>query len=265
MTTRVTILGCGSSGGVPRIGNDWGKCNPDNPKNARFRCSILITKTGENGGKTNVLIDTSPDLRQQLNAANTAHVDAVLYTHPHADHIHGIDDLRPMTIVDRHRVAVYADSQTASKLLSRFDYCFKTPPNSDYPPILDLYPLQAGKDITITGAGGDIVATPFLVHHGRIDALGFRINNIAYTPDLNGIPSDSIKYVQGLDCWVVDSLRRTPHPSHFSLPETLEWIDKTQPKRALLTNLHTDMDYETTRLNTPDMVDVCYDGLSFTI
>lgn len=265
MRTKVTILGCGSSGGVPRIGNDWGRCDPANPKNERLRCSILVTRTSETGGKTNVLIDTSPDLRQQLNAADTARVDAVLYTHPHADHIHGIDDLRPMTIASRQRVSVYADEHTSEKLLSRFDYCFKTPPNSDYPPILDHKSLQPGVPVTISGEGGDITATPFVVHHGRIDALGFRVNDCVYTPDLNGIPDQSLKYLENLENWIVDALRSTPHPSHFSLPEALDWIAKTAPKRALLTNLHTDMDYETTRVNTPENVEVCYDGLSFTI
>lgn len=265
MTTTITILGCGSSGGVPRIANEWGQCDPHNRKNRRLRCSILITKQAANGGRTNVLIDTSPDLRQQLNAANTGVLDAVLYTHPHADHIHGIDDLRPITIKTCKRVTVYADEPTAEKLISRFDYCFKTPPNSDYPPILNLKQLQHGQPVTITGEGGDITATPFLVHHGRIDALGFRIKNTAYTPDLNGIPAESLPVIENLDCWIVDALRRTPHPSHFSLPETLTWIEKIAPAKALLTNLHTDMDYETTGRNTPDNVQVCYDGHTFTI
>ncbi len=265
MTVSVTILGCGSSGGVPRIGNDWGECDPGNPLNQRQRCSILVTKTNAHGDETNIVIDTSPDLRNQLNSSGTAQVDGVLYTHPHADHIHGIDDLRAVAINTRARVNVWADEPTSAMLLKRFGYCFETPEGSDYPPILNLNRLETGNDVAINGPGGSISFTPFRVHHGRIDALGFRFNGVAYTPDLNGVPDESLKYLQDLDFWIVDALRRSHHPSHWSLSETISWLDKIKPKRALITNMHVDLDYEHVSGNTPEFATPCHDGLTFTI
>ncbi len=265
MTVSITILGCGSSGGVPRIGNDWGSCDPENPKNLRQRCSILVKRTNADGDETNVIIDTSPDLRNQLNACNIARVDGVLYTHPHADHIHGIDDLRAVALSMRERVNIWADVPTSSMLLNRFSYCFETPKGSEYPPILDFNPLEAGTVVAVDGPGGVVEFLPFLVHHGRINALGFRVGDVAYTPDLNGIPDESLAALQDLDCWIVDALRRTPHPSHFSFSETLEWLQRIKPRKALITNMHVDMDYEFVDKNTPENVAPCHDGLSFTI
>lgn len=265
MSHTITILGCGSSGGVPRVGNDWGACDPANPKNRRQRCSILVKKTAENGAETVVLIDTSPDLRNQLNDSDTARIDGVLYTHPHADHIHGIDDLRAIAINTCELVNVWADEPTANMLLKRFSYCFETPKGSDYPPILALNPLQAGQEMVISGPGGDISFLPFLVNHGRIDALGFRIGNVAYTPDLNGVPDASMAALAGLDCWIVDALRLTPHPSHFSLSDTISWLERVKPQKALITNMHVDLDYDYVAANTPGNVTPCHDGLILTL
>lgn len=265
MSISITILGCGSSGGVPRIGNDWGDCDPTDPRNLRQRCSILVKKTDANGNETIVIIDTSPDIRNQLNANNVARLDGVLYTHPHADHTHGIDDLRAVAITTRERVNVWADEPTSSMLVKRFGYCFETPNGSDYPPILNLNPLVPGQGVEITGPGGSITFTPFRVHHGRIDALGFRIGNVAYTPDINGVPDESLSALQDLDTWIIDALRRTPHPSHWALSETLEWLEKLNPQRALITNMHVDLDYEFVDKNTPKNVTPCHDGLTFTI
>jgi len=256
MTRRITLLGTGSSGGVPRIGNDWGKCDPANPKNRRRRCSALVSQGG-----TRVLIDTSPDLREQMLGAGIADVDAVLYTHEHADHTHGIDDLRAFFLMKRKRVEVWADDATGRMLTTRFTYCFYTAPGSDYPPIINLNPMEAGKPVTIDGAGGSITATPFQVHHGTIDALGFRIGGMAYTPDIDGVPDASLPYLQNLDLWIVDALRRTPHPSHWSLPQTLDWIARIRPKRAVITNLHVDMDFDTLVKELPAGVEPAYDGL----
>lgn len=256
MTRRITLLGTGSSGGVPRIGNDWGKCDPANPKNRRRRCSALVSQGG-----TRVLIDTSPDLREQMLGAGIADIDAVLYTHEHADHTHGIDDLRAFFLMKRKRVEVWADDATGRMLTTRFTYCFYTAPGSDYPPIINLNPMEAGKPVTIDGAGGSITATPFQVHHGTIDALGFRIGGMAYTPDIDGVPDASLPYLQNLDLWVVDALRRTPHPSHWSLPQTLDWIARVRPKRAVITNLHVDMDFDTLVKELPAGVEPAYDGL----
>jgi len=262
--TTLTILGCGSSGGVPRIGGDWGKCDPLNPKNRRRRCSVLVTKTGETG-TTRVLIDTSPDMRDQMLAANVREVDGVLYTHEHADHIHGIDELRAFFLNQRARVQVWADEPTGQMLMSRFAYCFYAAPGSDYPPILDLHRLVAGQMVNIAGAGGAIAALPFTVHHGNIEALGFRIGNAAYTPDLNGVPEASLAALQGLDLWIVDALKRTPHPSHLSLPETLDWIDRIKPRRAIITNMHIDMDFDTLRRELPAHVEPAWDGMDVEI
>jgi len=265
LTLSITILGCGSSGGVPRIGNDWGACDPANPKNRRQRCSILITRTNEAGEETNVLIDTSPDLRNQLNLANVGRIDGVLYTHPHADHIHGIDDLRAVAINTGQKVNVWADQQTADMLQKRFTYCFETPAGSEYPPILDLHFLQSGSNVRVSGPGGDIDIMPFLVNHGSIDALGFRIGNVAYSPDVNGLPDESVQALQGLDCWIVDALRRSKHPSHWSFEETLQWLAQIKPARALITNMHVDLDYKFVDDNSPENVSPCHDGLTFTI
>jgi phosphoribosyl 1,2-cyclic phosphate phosphodiesterase len=264
MTTTLTILGCGSSGGVPRIGNEWGQCDPTNPKNRRRRCSMLVTRTGAEGS-TRVLIDTSPDLRDQMLTTGVTDIDGVLFTHEHADHTHGIDDLRAFFLTKRQRVEVWADEATGQMLTTRFTYCFYTAPGSDYPPIIKLHRLVAGQSVAISGAGGPVSALPFRVHHGNIDALGFRIGNTAYTPDLNGVPEESLAALEGLDLWIVDALRRTPHPSHWSLPETLNWISRMKPKRAVVTNMHIDLDFATLRRELPDGVEPAYDGLELTV
>lgn len=260
MSLKITILGCGSSGGVPRIGGDWGTCDPENPKNNRRRCSILVQrKSGAN--TTNVLVDTSPDMRNQLLDANIRWLDGILYTHEHADHIHGIDDLRAIALNGRDRVDIYADKVTMKTLHERFGYCFKAPAGSPYPPILKDHLITAGKPVTITGEGGEITATAFEQSHGRIMSLGYRFGNIAYSSDLNDLSQASVQALQGLDIWIVDALKRTPHPTHFSLPETLQWIKRINPKRAILTNMHTDMDYQTLLNELPDNVVPAYDGM----
>jgi len=260
MTRKITILGSGSSGGVPRVGNEWGKCDPTNPKNRRRRCSALVTQTGP-AGETRVLIDTSPDLREQMLSSEIRDIDAVLFTHEHADHTHGIDDLRAFFLMKRKRVEVWADDATGRMLTTRFAYCFYAALGSDYPPILNLNALVGGNPVIIDGAGGAITAVPFQVHHGTIDALGFRIGDMAYTPDIDGVPDASLKHLENLDLWIVDALRRTPHPSHWSLPQTLGWIARIKPKRAIITNLHIDMDFATLVKELPAGIEPAYDGL----
>ena len=260
MTLRFTILGCGSSAGVPRLGFGWGACDPHNPRNRRRRCSLLVERRGENG-VTRVLIDTSPDLREQLLDAGADHLDAVLFTHEHADHTHGIDDLRALAIHQRRRIDVHVDEPTSRALHRRFGYCFETPPGSSYPPILREHRLEPGSPLEIAGAGGLITALPFLQDHGDIPCLGFRFGPLAYSCDLNGLPPDSIAALAGVDIWIVDALRYTPHPSHWSLAETLEWIERIKPCRAILTNMHVDLDYETLRAKLPSSVEPAYDGL----
>jgi phosphoribosyl 1,2-cyclic phosphate phosphodiesterase len=264
MTLTFTILGCGSSGGVPRPALGWGACDPNNPKNRRRRCSLLIERSNERGTKTIVLIDTSPDLREQLLEANVNSLDGVFYTHDHADHTHGIDDLRPFFIHRRRRVDVYLDERTSGSLHSKFGYCFASPPGSEYPPIVSEHRLIVGRMVTIEGEGGSITVLPFLQEHGDIVSLGFRIANVAYSTDLSGMPQDSIKALAGLDVWIVDALRHTPHPSHFSLTDALGWIERIKPVQAILTNMHVDLDYEATAKAVPAHVRPAYDGLKIT-
>jgi phosphoribosyl 1,2-cyclic phosphate phosphodiesterase len=261
MTLAVTILGCGFSGGVPRPGSGWGICDPTNPKNRRRRCSIVVDRTTPDGRQTRVLVDTGPDLREQLLAADINHVDAVLYTHEHADHIHGIDDLRALFLANRRQVDIYADEATWRTLSLRFAYCFVTPPGSSYPAILNRRPLTDLVPVTIAGAGGDITARPFVQDHGDISALGFRFGSMAYSPDVVDIPDASVAALEGVELWIVDALWYRPHPSHFHLDLTLQWIDRIKPKRAILTNMHSDLDYEKLRATLPPNVVPAHDGL----
>jgi len=261
MTGTITILGCGSSGGVPRVGFGWGSCDPIEPKNRRRRCSILVEKF-DTTKKTSVLIDTSPDLREQLLSTNTTHLDAVLFTHDHADHVHGIDDVRPFALLQRQRLPVYMDAVTTKGIKKRFSYVFETMEGSDYPPIVEEFPLIVGQRVEIAGKGGPISFLPFLLQHGPVPALGFRINDVAYTPDVNAIPQQSLEALRNLDVWIVDALRIPPHPTHFCLDETLHWIETLRPKRAVLTNMHTDMDYATLCSRLPDHIRPAFDGMT---
>lgn len=258
---RITILGCGSSGGVPRLGGHWGACDPSNPRNARQRCSILVERVSANG-TTSVLIDTSPDMRAQLLAAGVGRLDAVLYTHAHADHVHGMDDLRMIVINMRARLPVWADAPTTEALIDRFGYAFVQPQGSHYPPILELNAIE--NDVEIDGPGGTLCFTPFTVRHGSIDALGFRVNGVAYLPDVNEIPAAAWDHLQGLECWIVDALRRDPHPTHSHLEQTLEWIAEAAPKTAVLTNMHNDLDYDTLAAETPEHITPAHDGMVLT-
>ncbi len=258
MSLRFTILGCGSSGGVPRLGGHWGACDPQNPKNRRSRCSMLVEREGEEG-VTQVLIDTSPDMRTQLLAAHVGRLDAVIYTHSHADHVHGLDDLRQIVFNMRERLDVWADGATQNDLLSRFGYAFVQPEGSPYPPILDMRTIDG--PIHVDGPGGEIILNPFRVNHGSIDSLGFRIGRLAYLPDVAELYDDSWTALEDLDILVIDALRRDPHPTHTHLAKTLSWIERTQPKRAVLTNMHLDLDYAELEAETPDHITPAYDGM----
>ena len=264
MTLTFTILGCGSSGGVPRPALGWGDCDPANPKNRRRRTSLLAERRSANG-ITRVLIDTPPDSREQLLDAQVDRLDGVLYTHEHADHTHGVDDLRAYFIKQRQLVDVYLDELTGAMMQSRFAYCFKSPPGSDYPPILREHRLTAAQPVIVTGPGGAIEALPILQQHGDIPSLGFRFGTFAYSCDLSGLPPESVAALAGLDVWVVDALRYRQHPSHFSLSDALGWIERLKPKRAILTNLHSDLDYDVLRTQLPPHVEPAYDGMKIEI
>lgn len=268
---RATILGCGSSGGVPRPGGadgagDWGACDPAEPKNRRTRCSLLLRRPARDGAPpaetTGLLIDASPDMRAQLLAARCGRLDAVLFTHDHADQSHGIDDLRAFAIAQRRRMPVYIDEATSGDLLARFAYCFVQKEGSWYPPILDRRVMPAcGETALIEGPGGTIPFTPFLQHHGPVDSLGFRLGDLAYSSDVVGLPEESFAVLDGVRTWIVDALQPTPHGTHAHLDLTLDWIARVKPERAILTNLHVSMDYETLRRTLPAGVEPAFDGM----
>jgi phosphoribosyl 1,2-cyclic phosphate phosphodiesterase len=260
MSYRFTILGCGSSGGVPRIGAMWGKCDPANPKNRRRRCALLVERRGPRG-TTAVLVDTPPDLREQLLSVRAEALDAVLYTHDHADHSHGIDDLRMVAYAMRRRVPCYFDPATRESIVTRFAYCFEQPAGSTYPPILVARDVAAGEPVVVDGAGGPIEALPIRQFHGDIETLAFRFGGVAYSPDVSALPLDSIPMLEDLDLWIVDALRETPHPSHFSVKEALEHIARLRARRAILTHMTGELDYEALRRVLPPHVEPAYDNM----
>ncbi len=260
MSFRATILGCGSSGGVPRIGTMWGACDPAEPKNRRRRCSLLVERLGR-GHHTTVLVDSSPDLREQLLGVRANALDAVLYTHDHADHTHGIDDLRMVAYAMKRRIDVWGDEGTLQSLEGRFRYCFQAIPGSNYAPILSAHTITPPEPIRIEGASGLIEAVPIAQEHGDMGSLGFRFGGLAYSPDISGIPEASVPLLQGLDVWIVDALRFSAHPSHFSVKQALEWIGRLRPKRAILTHMTTDLDYEALKRELPAGVEPAYDGM----
>jgi phosphoribosyl 1,2-cyclic phosphate phosphodiesterase len=263
MTLKFTILGCGSSMGVPRVALGWGDCDPSEPKNRRRRCALLVERAQGPGKVTRVLVDAGPDLREQLIEAQVDWLDGVLITHEHADHTHGLDDLRPLFVSKRRQVDTYVDEPTSRALHARFGYCFSTPPGSNYPPILKEHRLVPGHAVTIHGQGGPIEVLPILQGHGDIPSLGFRFGNVAYSADLKSLPAESVAALDGLDVWIVDALRKHRHPSHFNLEEALDWIARIKPKHAILTDMHTDMDYGALRATLPAHIEPAYDGMSF--
>jgi phosphoribosyl 1,2-cyclic phosphate phosphodiesterase len=264
MTAQLTILGCGSSAGVPRPALGWGKCDPSNPRNRRRRCSLLVEHTAHQG-ITRVLIDTSPDLREQLIDTQVDHLDAVFLTHEHADQTHGIDDLRSVVLHQRRRIPTYFNMSTAKDIMARFSYCFVSPEGSDYPPILERHGIEGGESRVIAGKGGEVKLTAINVQHGNIPALGYRIGNAAYMPDVSDIPEASWPLLENLELWIIDALRYTGHPSHFSVNDALSWIDRFKPRHAIITNMHSDLDYEVLRQSLPPGVEPAYDGMRLTV
>lgn len=262
---RFTVLGCGSSPGTPRITGDWGACDPNEPKNRRTRTAAMVERVAPDGRTTRVVIDTGPDFRTQMLAAKVDRIDAVVYTHSHADHIHGIDDLRGYWLQQRKLIDVYADALTLTRLKLAFGYCFETPPGGSYPPIVRGNLIDPPAPITVEGEGGPLTLEPLLQVHGDIHSLGFRVGRLAYCPDVSGFPDATAERLGGLDVLVIDALQYRPHPSHFSLGEALGWIERLKPGRAFLVHMHTPLDYATVAAETPDDVDPAYDGMVFEI
>ncbi len=253
---KLTVLGCGTSSGVPRIGGDWGACNPDDPRNRRTRASILVQSD-----TTTILVDTGPDMRQQLLAAGVGMIDAVLWTHEHADHTHGIDDLRQVFHARRAPVQCYARKRTRESLERRFNYIFHD--RGDYPQSAEMHPLEEEMRI------GDIMVRTVDQPHGKITSAGFRFEeaglSVAYSTDFHIVTPDMEYLFAGLDLWIIDALRHAPHPTHANLAITLDAIARLKPQRAILTHMDQSMDYRTVAAELPPGVEPGYDGLEIVL
>ncbi|HEX8569196.1 MAG TPA: MBL fold metallo-hydrolase [Caulobacteraceae bacterium] len=259
---EAVILGSGSSGGVPRADGSWGACDPSEPRNRRSRCSLLVRRKADDGGaETTVLVDTSPDLRVQAIAAKVQRVDAVLYTHDHADQTHGIDDLRSFTIATRRRVPCFMDAYTRGKLTERFRYVFEG--EGGYPALCDALDLPPhAQPWSVDGPSGPVPVVGFDQDHGEIRSVGFRFGGLAYSSDVIDLPESAFEILRGVETWIVDALRWTPHPTHAHVAKALEWIERVGPRRAVLTNLHIDLDYAELKAKLPEGVEPAYDGLA---
>lgn len=258
---QLTMLGCGTSSGVPRLGGadgagNWGACDPANPKNRRRRVSVLVEAAGQR-----VLVDCGPDFREQMLAARTAHLDAVIITHDHADHAHGIDDLRQIFHAMQRPVALWASAATLDVLTCRFDYVFAGA--AGYPATCTAHVLDAPVWL------GDLLITPFAQLHGDIESTGVRFDHagksLAYSTDVKGFDARADAALAGLDLWVVDALRREPHPTHSHLAQTLAWIDQRRPRRAVLTHMDQSLDHAALCRELPAGVEPGHDGMVITL
>ncbi|MBW8814540.1 MAG: MBL fold metallo-hydrolase [Caulobacterales bacterium] len=261
---EITILGCGSSGGVPRADGEWGVCDPAEPKNFRTRCSLLVRRLGEGAqdpqAQTTVLVDASPELRLQTAKAGVKRVDAVLLTHDHADQVHGLDDVRAFYLRQQARIPCWMDAATDASLMRRFGYIFEG--EGGYPAICDRHAIPAhGQAWSVDGPSGAIPVTTFDQDHGGVRSVGYRFGDVAYSSDVVGLDEAAFAALQGLDVWIVDALRRRPHPTHAHLDRALEWIARVKPRRAILTNMHIDLDYAALCAELPAGVEPAFDGL----
>jgi len=258
-----TVMGCGSSGGVPRIGGHWGVCDPANPKNLRNRCSLLVRRKGQGeGGETTLVVDAAPEFRLQSAKAGVKRLDAVLLSHDHADQVHGLDDVRAFFIRQRARIACWMDEATEHTMQRRFGYIFEG--EGGYPAICNRHMLPPhGEPWRVEGPSGPIPIRTFDQDHGGVRSVGYRFGGVAYSSDVVGLDEAAFEALAGLDVWIVDALRRTPHPTHSHLERTLEWIARARPRRAILTNMHIDLDYETLVAELPEGIEPAYDGLRF--
>ena len=266
---RVTILGCGGAGGVPLVGGDWGACDPREPKNRRRRVSILI-EDGPKDAPTRLIVDTSPDLREQMLDADIQHLDAVIYTHNHADHVHGVDDLRQFNRRQQIVIPTYTDAKTAASLRERFGYVFAPPSEHNgklnyYKPCLEIREIAPGQSFAVTGPGGPIQVRAFDQDHGFMRTLGLRFGDVAYSTDVVNMPEDGFEALAGVGLWIVDCFAREPHPTHVHLPKVLQWIERVGPDCAVLTHMGTAMDYATLMRELPQGVVAGYDGMTIDV
>lgn len=254
---RITMLGCGGAGGVPLIGNQWGACDPNNPRNRRRRVSILVEQ-----GETRLLVDTSPDLRLQLLDAGVDDLDGVLYTHIHADHVHGIDELRVINQLHRKVIDIYSDAKTLETLAERFAYVF-TPPTKKggefryFKPCLEGHEITPGTPFSV----GGIDILPFEQDHGFMTSLGYRFGDMAYSTDVAELPEAAFAALEGVKVWIVSCLRYEPHPTHAHLDRVLGWIERVKPGRAILTHMSLTVDYDELASRLPAGVEPAHDGL----
>ena len=261
---KITILGCGTSSGVPQLDNGWGQCDPNNPKNYRMRCSAYIETTNKNGDDVAFLVDTGPDLRAQILQHNIQKIDAILYTHPHSDHLHGIDEIRWVNMMMNQDMPAYMDENTHKNLAERFSYCLdgKALIRDDGSrfygrPVLECHVLDYNQNVTVEG----VDMTTIYMDHGLTDAMGWRIGDFAYCTDVWQFSDESFDLLHGVQYWVIDCLREREHPTHAHLDRVLDWVDKLKPKQVYLTHLNNEMDYEIINNKTPQNVEPAYDGL----
>ena len=261
-----TLLGTGSSGGVPRIGNDWGACDPQEPRNRRRRCALLLEQRSARGGTTSVLVDAGADLREQLLSADVRVLDGVLLTHSHADHVFGLDDLRQLALRLRRPIDVYMDEFTSEVVMRPFGYCFAQAPGSSYPAFCVEHRIVHPEPFSIAGEGGAVDVRTVRAEHGDIHALGFRFGTLVYLPDVKRVSDEaSLEALAGAEVLILDALRRRPHPTHLNLEEALAFVERLQPRRTILTNMHNDLDYAALRDALPTGVEPGYDGLTVEI
>lgn len=249
---KVTILGCGGAGGVPLIGNNWGMCDPNEPKNKRTRVSILVEDD-----QTTLLVDTSPDMREQLLRCNLKKLDAILYTHAHADHVHGIDNIRSLNWLTGQSMPLYADAETMAELQKRFEYIFADRPDTAkfYRPAVIPHLLEPDM------AFGNMKIKTFPQAHGNMISMGYRFNDFGYSTDAGDMSDEAFDILRGVKVWVVGAIRERPHHTHAHIEKALEWIDRVKPERAYLTHMDHSLDYTSLLAKLPRGVEPAYDGL----
>jgi phosphoribosyl 1,2-cyclic phosphate phosphodiesterase len=264
------ILGCGSSGGVPRADGNWGVCDPADPRNRRSRCSLLVRRSPSEGSdphparRTTLVVDASPEFRLQAAAADVRRLDALLLTHDHADQCHGIDDIRAFAIAQLRRIDCWMDEATKVSMLRRFGYVFEG--EGAYPAIADIHVTPPhGAPWRLDGPSGAIPVTSFDQDHGGVRSHGYRFGSVAYSSDVVDLPEESFAALRDLDVWIVDALRYRPHPTHAHVEKALAWIERVAPRRAILTNMHIDLDYRELAARLPSGVEPAYDGMRFSV